>query len=348
MANTKIDIYQKHPEAFCKPKDKEHRTSYALDYGDENPEFALIDWTHPLGREYILSQVELILSDKPGCLNCDWLRSNHWRSPDPRVYDFHDPDWGIGDLMSMKAQKLLYETAKKIKPQACVSKVGFAAPYMQPYADVNLLCEEWNGWTDTWYKRGRIVTRLIHDSIYLTDPYFLTISKSYEYYMAMAVWNVIEDPIVKHAVHPYLTFRELREKDFRRRKAGVKVQANAPINIKDEIRVDLDGDRLEIWRKRSQGPLAGWYASLAFGKRCFATYSQTEARIAASETRMIDLPLPPGAVVKAVEMVGHDGEVVAWEHERSVALAGPALRLQIKDCGFEPMYFRVRYELPGR
>lgn len=202
MFNTILDFYKEHPEAFCQPKDKGHHTRYALDYGYSNPEFALIDWTHPLGRDYILSQVEMLLSDKPGCMNCDWLRSNHWRSPDPRVYDFHDPDWGIGDLMTMKVQKLLYEKAKSIKPYACVSKAGLGAPYMQPYADVDLLAEDWSGFTDTWYKRGRIITRLVKDMLFLTDPYFVTISKSYEYYMGMASWCMIEDPIVKHAIHP--------------------------------------------------------------------------------------------------------------------------------------------------
>lgn len=89
MFNTKIDFYKEHPEAFCKPKEAGHFTKYGLEFGDENPQFALIDWTHPLGRKHMLDQIEMLLSDKPGCLDCDWLRSNHWRDPDPRVYTFH-------------------------------------------------------------------------------------------------------------------------------------------------------------------------------------------------------------------------------------------------------------------
>jgi hypothetical protein len=345
MFNTKITFYKEHPEAFCKPKDKDHKTEYALAFGEEKPEYALIDWTHPLGREYMLDQIEILLSDKPGCLDCDWLRSNHWRSPDPRVYQFYDPNWGIGEVMSMKVQKLMYEKAKQVKPHACVSKVAFAAPWMQPYADVNLLCEEWNGWTDTWYTRGRIATRLNRDVIFLTDPFFVTITKSYEYFMGMATWNILEDPIVKHAIHPYGYFRELADKDFKRRKSGVKVQANSPINITDEIRVEPVENSVIMWRKRTQGPLAGWYASLAFGKKCFATYSETEVRIAASETRIIDLPLPPGTVVSAVEMVSHDNKVSKWQAGSIKMARDDGLRLQITDCGFEAMYFRVRYSL---
>jgi hypothetical protein len=163
--------------------------------------------------------------------------------------------------------------------------------------------------------------------------------------MGMATWNILEDPIVKHAIHPYGYFRELADKDFKRRKSGVKVQANSPINITDEIRVEPVENSVIMWRKRTQGPLAGWYASLAFGKKCFATYSETEVRIAASETRIIDLPLPPGTVVSAVEMVSHDNKVSKWQAGSIKMARDDGLRLQITDCGFEAMYFRVRYSL---
>lgn len=102
---------------------------------------------------------------------------------------------------------------------------------------------------------------------------------------------------------------------------------------------------MRIWRKRTCGPLTGWYASLAFGRRCFATYSEKEARVAASESRMIELPLPPGAVVKEVEMVPHEGDPRPWDSSPCVTPEGPGLRMRVEDCGFEPMYFRVRYEL---
>ncbi|MFH0964096.1 MAG: hypothetical protein V2A58_08785, partial [Planctomycetota bacterium] len=243
MVNRKAEFHQRHPEAFCRPRDPSVIVKYACENYDAQPQYALVDWTHPKGRAFILSAVEFILSEKRGCLNCDWLRSNHWRSPDPRHFDFHDPDWGIGDLMSMKVQKLIYEKAKRVKPDCCVSKVSFADPYMQPYADVNLLCEEWNGWTDTWYRRGRIVTRTIRDVAYITDPYFLTITKSYEYYMSMLVWNLCEVPDVGHAVHPYLYFRELRPKEYRRRLSGRKAQENAPIRVTDLVRVEPSSDR---------------------------------------------------------------------------------------------------------
>ena len=156
----------------------------------------MIDWTHPSGREYLLEQVEYILSNRDGCLDCDWLRSNHWRAPDPRYFKFHDPDWGIGDLMSLKAQQLIYAKAKAVKPHCCVSKAALAEPWMQPYADADLLCEDHTPWTDRWYERGNMATRLIRDTIFVTDPWHLSITKANEYYMAMAVWCTNEVPDV--------------------------------------------------------------------------------------------------------------------------------------------------------
>jgi len=344
MVNTKAAFYQKHPEAFCKPKDRSVMVQYACENYDDAPQYGLVDWTHPLGRKYILSQVELILSKKKGCLNCDWLRSNHWRSPDPRSFTFHDPDWGIGDMMSMKVQKLIYEKAKSVKPDCCVSKVSFADPYMQPYADVNLLCEEWNGSTDTWYRRGRIVSRTIRDMLYITDPYFLTITKSYEYYMSMLAWCICETPDVSHAVHPYLYFRKLRPKEYKRRLSGVKVQENAPLCVTDRIHVDppeYEGEEPEIWRRRTSGPLTGFYAALALSKRTVVTYSETEARIGTTETRRISFPLPPGARVKAVEKVSHAGKITRC---RSHVEDGYVC-MKVEDCAGNALYYRVRYQL---
>jgi hypothetical protein len=346
LVNTKTDFYEEHPEAFCKPKDKSFKVKYGLERGKDKPEFALLDWTHPDGREYILSQVEFLLSDKPGCLNVDILRSNHWRSPDTRVYNFHDPDWGIGDLMTMKVQRLIYEKAKQIKPHCAVSKVGFADCYMQPWADISFLCEEWNGQTAAWYRRGQIGTRTIPDVIFTTDAWFVTLTKGYEYYMSMLVWNIPMTNAYKHAIHPYMYYRELKEKDYRRRRAGFQVYLNAPINITDHCRVNWNGTgEPEIWRKRTGGPLAGWYAALALSKRCFVTYSEKQALVAASETRFARVPLPPSARFVQVTKVPHEGEPCQWPARVVETGEGTFVEMRIEDCGQDAMYYKIEYEL---
>ena len=348
LVNTKLPIYREHPEIFCTPKDSDFRMSYGLEMSDlENPEFAPVDWTHPQGRAFILKWVEFIMSDAPGCLNCDILRSNHWRSPDPRLYDFHDPDWGIGDLMTMKVQKALHDRAKEIKPDCMVSKVAFADCYMQPCADMNLLCEEWNGHTTNWYRRGRIATRLLRDVIFCTDPYFVTMTKSYEYHMGMGAWNYPATSTVRHSVHPYTYYREFQEKAYRRRRAGFQAYLNAPFNATDRCHVSWDGDFATQWRKRTRGVLAGWFAAKAISQRCLVTYSETQAVVVASESRTARVPVPPGARVTGVEMVPHDGEPRPWDHRLAESAEGAEVEMFVEDCGKEAMCYRIRYELPG-
>ena len=352
MVNAKNDYFQTHPEALCQPLDRKTELFYNTEHlYDADPKLALLDWTHPCGRVYLLRQVEYILSSRDGCLDCDWLRSNHWRAPDPRHYRFHDPDWGIGDLMSFKAQKLLYEHAKRVKPHCCVSKACFAEPYIQPYADVNLLCEDHTPWTDSWYERGDMATRLLRDMIYVTDPWQNSVTKSVEYYMAMAAWCTNEVTEVDHIVHPYGVFFPMKPRDRNRRRAGVHTQANAPLHATDRIHVQRParkGDAPVIWRKRTRGPLRGWYAALALGRRAFVSYSATEARIAASETRFVQVPLPPQATVETVEMVPHQGPAVKHASRCVRTGAAAAIELKVDDCGGKPMYYRIAYRLRDR
>jgi len=372
MVNTRIPYFQKHPEALCKPIDPTTETYYNTEHlYDADPKLGLIDWTHPLGRAYLLDQVEYIVSSKPGCLDVDWLRSNHWRGPDPRHYRFHDPDWGIGDMMSLKAQALIYEKAKSIKKHCLVSKASLGDCYMQPYADANLLCEDHVYDTKHWYERSDIASRLQRDMIFLTDPYHLSITKQMEYYFAMLVFCVAEVPDVEHAFHPYTCYLPMRPRDFLRRRAGMRVQENAPLNITDIVHVRRPQsveDAPEIWRKRTEGPLAGWYAALALSKQAVVTYSEKEARVTGSEPRHVRFPLPPGAVVRAVDMVPHKGKTRAHPSTLVDCDGETWIDLRIEDAGGSvlpdwtpmtpapalgdvdsgdgcPAYYRVRYRL---
>ncbi len=344
IVNDKCDFWSEHPEAFLKPKDKAHKSWWALEENVEKPDFHFLDWTHPLSREFMQAKLEFLYSDAQRCLNCDIVRSNNWVSPDPRAYTFHDPDWGIGDLMSYKVQKFIYETAKKIKPQCMVSKLSVGDPYMQRWADANYLCEEWNGYTDNWYKRGRIATHTTEGMIFLTDAFIVTLSKGDEYHMGMLSWNYPQTTWVRHAVHPYMHYREVQQKHFRRRNAGFHAAAIAPVRRGDISRVSVHRDgEVEQWRKRSEGKLAGFYAGLAIGKRTLVTYSESEARIATSVDRSIEFPLPPAARVEAVEMVPHEGESQSWEYALDKTDDGLKVRMHVEDCGRRALYYRLRY-----
>ncbi len=344
MIDTAVPFHAEHPEAFCKCTDPEFELTHGVPVGADTTN-AYIDWTHPLGRQYMLDTLEYILSDGDGCLNADWLMINNNLAPDPRLHDFHDPDWGIGDLMQYKVQRAMYTRAKEIKPDTLVRRQSPAEPCFQPFCDNANLCEHWTSVMTPSYERGRIATRVMRDVLFSTDAWFVSLTKAYEYYMNMCVWNVPEIESIEHAIHPYMYWRPLQEKDFRRRRAGLQVYMNAPINITDQCWVDLDGDRPLAWRKYTRGPLAGFYAALALSPRSFVTYSPTQALTAATETRLADIPLPPNAEIAAVQRVLHSGEAQAHEYELCRCDHGPALRTRIPDCAGEVAYLRICYGL---
>jgi hypothetical protein len=338
------DFPAKHPEALCRPKDPNLKVWHGCQVGSQS--MVYVDWTHPAGREYMLDQIEWRLSRRKDCLNADWLLLNNNLGVDPRKWTFHDPDWGTGDLMTMKATKLAYEHAKRIKPDCYVRRQSPGDPYMQPYCDQANLCEEWNGQTTAWYRRAHIATRVLDNVIFHTDAWFVTLTKLTEYYFALAAICPPENESVEHAIHPYIYWRPMRPKDYGRIRAGMQTYMNAPVRRGDECRVNFTppGD-LEIWRKHGAGPLAGWYAALALHQRCFVTYSATEARVAASQERRVSVPLPPGARLKSVRAIPHEGRAYAYEHTASAADGQTTVSLWVPDSGETVMYIRIAYEL---
>jgi len=338
------DFPGKHPETVCKPKDTSTVLSSGVPVGKN--ELVYADWTHPLARQAILDLVEWLISDKPGCLNADILLINNNLCIDPRLYTFHDPDWGTGDLMQMKATKAVYEHAKKIKPDVLVRRQSPGDPYMQPYYDIANMCEEWNGHTRAWYRRAHIGTRVLQDCLLHVDAWWVTLTKLTEYYFALAVICPPEIESVEHAIHPYCYHRDMREKDYHRIRGGVQTYLNAPCHRSDQCRLNYrEPNDLEVWRKRTQGPLAGWYAAIALHKRAFVTYSQTEARICASQERRVTVPLPPGAKLKLVQAKPHDGQPFDYKYELTQQLGQPAIRLWVPDSGGQVMYISVHYDL---
>jgi len=344
MVDKSVPFYQEHPECFCEPIDPDFQLRHGVQVG-ANPSLAYIDWTHPGGRQYMLDMIEFMLSDAEGCLNADWLLLHNTLAPDPRLYHFHDPSWGIGDLMQYKALRECYQQAKRIKPDALVRRQSPAEPCFQPYYDQVNLCEHWKPQMTDCYKRGRIATRLLRDVFFTTDAWFVTRTKGYEYYMNMAVWNAPEIESVNHAIHPYMHHVPLTEKDYHRRYAGLQVYMNAPVNISDRCQVEWECDELRASRRYTRGPLSGFYAALALSPRCLVTYSPNQALIAATEARRARVPLPPQARVISVQQVLHSGDERPHDYQIVPTDEGQELNTQVPDSASDIAYLRVRYEL---
>ena len=244
--------------------------------------------------------------------------------------------------MQYKALQLVYEHAKKIKPHVLVRRQSPGDTYLQPFYDQMNMCEEWNGHTRAWYQRAQVGTRLMRDCLYHVDAWWVTLSKLAEYYFTMGIFCPPEIESVTHAIHPYWTYREMREKDYRRIRAGVQTYLHAPAHRTDDVRVTYRGlDDLEIWRKRTRGPLAGWYAAKIFDRHSFVAYNETGARITASHERRVTVPMPPGANVTAVRAIPHDGEPMPYDHEAT----SEGIRLWIPDSSGDVMQVAIDYVL---
>ena len=344
LVNTKVPFYKEHPEAFCKPKDPDFLMTYACEEWDPDPTFAPIDWTHPEGRKFILNWVEYILSEAPGCMNFDILRSNHWRSPDPRVYNFHDPDWGVGDMMTFKVQKMLYDKAKQVKPDCMVTKIAVIDCYMQPTYDAMQMSEDWTPTMEPWYRRAQLATRLVRNKLLYADPFFVTRTKWSEYYLGFIVVSNPECQGATHTSHiRFPRWMPLEEKHYHRRKTGYHVYLNARPIPSDVTRLTWTPDTYQAYRRRTEGPLAGWYAALSLGRKTLVTYSETQALVGSAETRTDWVPLPPNAELEKVTRVLHDG--TEEEYDYIFDEDDHRIQLYIEDSGKDVLYYRITYAL---
>ena len=346
IVNTKVEFYKKHPEAFCKPKNPDFFMNYPLETWDsDDPKFAPLDWTHPLGREFMLGQVEFLLSSAEGCMNYDILRSNHWRSPDPREYDFYDPDWGVGDMMTFKVQKLIYERAKAVKPDCMVTKIAVLDCYMQPTCDAMQIAEDWTPSTEHWYRRLQLAGILLKNSLVWIDAWFCTRTKWNEYFMSMLVCTFPETTAVEYAPHPYYPgWRKLEQKHYRRRKAGLHAFLHSPVDPSDDLQVVWNqGELKKVSRTKTKGPLAGWYGAVALNSRSLVTYGEEYAMVVSSETRLDWVLLPPNAELVGVTRIFHDGSEDTYEYLYDEEQH--RVQLYIEDSGTEVFYYRIGYRL---
>ncbi|MFH0964980.1 MAG: hypothetical protein V2A58_13350, partial [Planctomycetota bacterium] len=87
------------------------------------------------------------------------------------------------------------------------------------------------------------------------------------------------------------------------------------------------------------------YAAKALSRRTAVTYSESEARIATTETRRVRVEIPPGAKVLAVEMVPHEGKVRRWPAKIASADGETRVEMKVEDCALQALYYRIRYRL---
>jgi hypothetical protein len=71
----------------------------------------------------------------------------------PAMSMFHDPSWGIGELMNAKVMELIYTSAKKAKADAFIDS-SFMNPLFQAWQDVIRLNDDVSNAVETYWWRA--------------------------------------------------------------------------------------------------------------------------------------------------------------------------------------------------
>ncbi|MBI4244187.1 MAG: hypothetical protein HY606_08875 [Planctomycetes bacterium] len=337
-----IPFYKEHTECFCKrmvPGNTAEASSVAS-YPGMVCQF--LDWTQERTRTYMEDRIRFLISDEPDCLNADFLAIHNNQTPDPEKWQFANPEWGIGDLMTYKVGKFIYETAKKYKPDVVVRRI-IADSFMQPWVDRVYINEDWTSTCDNWWKMARIITRTLPQTLVDATPWFITISKSKEFWMVVPSFGVACNHPLNVMLHPYAYYHKSRESDRHRFGSSWKVYENAPMTADQERRLDYFGNaEVFAFRKYKTGPLKGFYASMTLSNQCYATFSEKEIRVSSTEERLVEVPIPPEYSVKTVEYIMRNGTELEQPYEVIPYEKGRKVRFVMVDCSGDVFYARVR------
>ena len=303
----------------------------------------IMDVTRAEVREQLKSQVRRFLSADPGMLNMDGVQAtgDHW--PSALDYELADNDYGVGDLLAYKVNRELLLHGKAIKPDAFLCGTNNAlygltedASTMEDHLPIPIHTVQ----------QLRLITSLYPDYQLHVASYCTTRTKS------LTVWPLstalgrpeIDNPRAFSNPHLNADWIELDEAYRRRLAAVLYAYANSPrtadtVNV--PVRVEGEGLRLEVQaaRKRTAGPLAGFYGALSRGSRIVVTYSESRAVVAATQSKTVTLPLPPGTAPESVVGVCHDG--TETPHEYRMEAAG--VTLHAPDAAGDVKVVEVRY-----
>lgn len=125
----KSEIFQKHPEWFI-------LFNYGRNYHNKyDKDLIFIDYSNPeIAKAYLDELLTRLLSDAPGCYNFDGIKFD-WPFLLPHDYPFADRSWIGKEVTVYKTQKLIYDTAHRIKPDALIIGVS-PHPFFQDTQDM--------------------------------------------------------------------------------------------------------------------------------------------------------------------------------------------------------------------
>ena len=343
--NDRSKVGREHPDWTAKL-----RPGKPKPYWSANEEYEgvsqIMDVTREEVREYLKWQVKRFLSDEPGLLNMDGVQAtgDHW--PSALDYELANNDYGVGDLLAYKINRELLLYGKSVKPYAHFCGTNNAlygmtedAHTMEDHAPIPIHT----------FQQLRLITNLYPALQLHVVCCCTTRTKSLTFWpLSVAVGTPqVDSPRAFSSPHLDANWIELDEHYRRRLSAVLAAYANSP-RTSDTINVPAivegTGLRLEVQagRKRTRGPLAGFYSALSLGSRMVVTYSEDKAVVVGTQSKTVTVPLPPGATLDEVVGVRHDGTTQQHVHN----LDSDGVRVHVPDAAGETRQIEISYTLP--
>ena len=345
--NQRSKVGRAHPEWTAKLRP--HITTKP--YWSANEEFEgateIMDITREDVREFLRGQVTRFLSAEPGMLNLDgvYCTGDDW--PSYRDYELADNDYGVGDLLAYKINRDLFLHAKSIKPYAILGMGQcFLAPGLYGLVEFEATVEDHIPISSNTMRQLRLLTRLFpHAQLNIAD-YHTTRTKAYDLWpLSVAIGRPQVDNPWAFTTSSMVGWIE-HTRDYQRRlRAMLAAYANAPVTpdtINLPAKVVGEGPRMDVYagRKRTTGPLAGFYSALSFGSRTVATFSDTKAVLMSNTNRLVTVPLPPSVKLKDVVAIDHRGKASVYDYRQRDA----GLEVYVPDAAGEIKLVEIRYE----
>jgi hypothetical protein len=308
----------------------------------------VFDYTNPHVREYLRSRIRYMLSSDPGALNADGFKVDFIdRLPDPAVSTFHDPSWGIGELMSAKVMEVIYTSAKQVKADALIDS-SFMNPLFHAWQDVIRLNDDASNAEDTYWWRARAAStngvRLIDgDDWWAMERYFVPLT------LAKSAWGIPNIYALEYRGNLGTEISDstasggypisIDANSYREVEAILNVYEHAPADNTQEP--FIDPVLREAGRKYTEGPLKGSLAAqtLNFG-HVLVTYDSQLAKLTSIADCEVSVRLPEGFVASSVSAVDFDGNKnkVAFKQQDH------QVRFSVQDSAKGIYSYEIRYK----
>ncbi|MNO34210.1 Melibiase [compost metagenome] len=287
-------LVQEHPEYLVKDMNGDFAKVTNTEIYDY---LYLLDCSREDVRAHIKQTIRFMLSEEADCLNADGFKIDmNYYGPIAGKHQMYSYDWGIGEVLWANLLKLIKEEAIQYKQDAFLTLSG-AEPYLQPFAPAQRLNDLFPVVTDSpkaWYKRARLVSKMLPGVLIDVDGWPSTRSRSRDYWFVSSAFGI---PVTYH-IDGFDNKELLSPEDANLLKAVWNAYMNAPVTPDMELIIDPEQD--VFCRKYTKGPLKGFYSAISLQQHVLVVYNENQAIAVSNKSMVTQIPVPPGKEIAEI------------------------------------------------